>query len=228
MEDYHATIHYKDLRLEKHREEKAEQVAQKTVMTPFDLEKGPLLKVQLLQLREDKYLFIYVMHHIISDGWSMELLIRELLTLYDAYSQRYENPLKPLRIQYKDYVAWQQQQLSGTDLEKHEQYWLGRFSGEIPVLEMPTDRLRPVVKTYNGATVKRTMSKVLTNKLKKIVQQEEATLFMGLLAGVKTLLYKYTGQEDIIAGSPIAGRNHSDLENQIGFLYKYLGIKDKV
>jgi amino acid adenylation domain-containing protein len=194
---------------------------------PFDLAEGPLLRAGLYQVEDQKWVFAFVMHHIISDGWSMEILVKELLLLYNASAQGEANPLAPLRIQYKDYAAWQQGQLQGESLAAYQQYWLEQFAGELPVLELPTDFARPAVKTYAGGMVSGSIRKETVQALKSLVQQQGGTLFMGLLAGVKALLYRYTGQQDLVIGSPIADRQHVDLEHQIGFYVNTLALRTR-
>jgi len=203
------------------------QLIQNSLLQPFNLSVGPLLRVSLYHTGEHSWVFSYVMHHIISDGWSMEVLISELLALYDAYAAGNEPTLSPLRIQYKDYAVWQQQQMKEPISLTHRDYWLEQLSGELPVLELPTDKRRPAVKTYNGAGLSRQIDTTLTSGLKRICQSSGSTLFMGLLATVNTLLYHYTGQEDIIVGSPVAGREHSDLEGQIGFYVNTLALRSQ-
>lgn len=197
------------------------------VSQPFDLELGPLLRAEILQVGADDYIFTYVMHHIICDGWSMGVLIKELLIYYNAYSKGEVPRLEELRIQYKDYAAWQQGQLRGEQLELHKRYWIEEFEGELPLLNLPTDYLRPPIKTYNGGVVNKQISKNQIDKLKSIIQEEGGTLFMGILSLVNVLLYKYSRDEDIIIGSPIAGRDHVDLENQIGFYVNTLALRTK-
>ncbi|HEY0610456.1 MAG TPA: condensation domain-containing protein, partial [Chitinophaga sp.] len=201
------------------------EAVQTSLSQPFNLSAGPLLRAGLYQTGANKWLFSYVMHHIISDGWSMEVLIKELLQLYHAYVQGQPNPLPPLRIHYKDYAAWQQEQLLSDNSQQHKQYWLQQFSGEIPVLELPADKPRPVVKTYHGASIHKQLNTATVTGLKTLCQSSDSTLFMGLLAAVKALLHRYTGQEDIIIGSPVAGREHSDLEDQIGFYVNTLALR---
>ncbi|WP_255373632.1 condensation domain-containing protein, partial [Chitinophaga sp. CF118] len=194
---------------------------QQAVTAPFDLSTGPLLRAGLYQAGTNKWIFTCTMHHIISDGWSMNVLIKELLLFYNTAS----NPLSPLKIQYKDYASWQQDQLNSAALQIHKNYWLEQFSGELPVLELPSDKLRPSVKTYHGGIIHHTFSKTISAGIKALIQQEGGTLFMGLLSAINTLLYHYTGQEDIIIGSPIAGREHIDLEEQIGFYVNTLALR---
>ncbi|WP_442591972.1 amino acid adenylation domain-containing protein [Pedobacter sp. AW31-3R] len=214
-----------DLRAIPDRETLAHAMVQGVFLRPFDLEAGFLLRAGLYRLEDHKWVFSYTMHHIISDGWSMGILITELLGLYNAYIKGGGNPYEPLRIQYKDYAVWQQAELSGDALEAHKNYWLNQFSGKLPVLELPSNKIRPAVKTYNGGVVTNHLSATLTEGLKRLCQEQECTLFMGLLAVVNTLLYHYSGQEDIVIGSPIAGREHLDLEGQIGFYVNTLALR---
>ena len=218
-------IHYLDLRGEAQAESIVQRIVQENHTVPFNLAEGPLVRVNLLQVADEHWVLTLNMHHIISDGWSMEVLINELMALYGALATNQPNPLEPLRIQYKDYAAWQQQQLQGEALQQHKTYWLNQFAGELPVLDLPGDKLRPAVKTYNGAKLGMYINAATSNRLKELGQQQGATLFMNLLAGVNALLYRYTGQEDIIIGSPIAGREHADLHNQIGFYINTLALR---
>lgn len=218
---------YEDLRDRANQEENIWNRVQEASSTSFDLAVGPLVRADLYRVEENKWVFIYVMHHIISDGWSMGILIKELLLLYNANKKGEINSLLPLNIQYKDYAEWQQKQLSDESFLVHKNYWLKQFKGELPVLELPADHSRPAVKTYNGNTVNQWLDRELTAGLQKISQEHGATLFMGLLALVNTLLYRYTGQEDIIIGSPIAGREHADLEEQIGFYVNTLALRSR-
>jgi amino acid adenylation domain-containing protein len=184
---------------------------------PLDLAEGPLLRVRLYQLNTEKWVFAYVMHHIISDGWSMSLLFRELLLLYkDAATQ-----LPVLKIQHKDYAVWQQRQ----NVDAGKSYWLTQFAGDLPLTTFPEDRPRPAVKTYNGSAVKTVIGADLTNKLNALSQANGGTLYMGLVALTNALLFKYTGQEDVILGTPVAGRDHADLENQIGCYVNTLALR---
>jgi tyrocidine synthetase-3 len=194
---------------------------------PFDLFNGPLLRVTLYRVEEQKWIFSYVKHHIISDGWSMHILIRELFTFYHAYSRGAANPLKPLRIQYKDYAAWQQEQLNNPTLKAAREYWLRQFEGALPVLELPADYTRPAVKTFNGSSITRRIDPSLARKIKAFSQEQGGTLFMGMLSAVYALLYRYTGQEDIIIGTPVAGREHEDLADQIGFYVNTLALRGR-
>jgi surfactin family lipopeptide synthetase A len=224
-EDLGFTLGMADLRGIEDREEKARALAQQQFQTAFDLSSGPLLRASLFRLEDEEWIFCYVMHHIISDGWSMRILIRELLLFYNTFLKGGKPEVNPLRIQYKDYAAWQHEQLSGESFRNHRDYWLQHFEGTLPVLELPSDKPRPPMKTYNGATVVECMGVYGSTELKRICHQQGATLFMGLLAVVDMLLYKYTGQEDIIIGTPIAGREHADLEDQIGYYVNTLALR---
>ena len=192
---------------------------------PFDLAEGPLFRAGLYRIGPEKWICSFVMHHIISDGWSMHILMRQVMLLYNSYRQGITPDLPALRIHYKDFAAWQQQQLKGERLDWHRDYWLRQMEGELPVLELPTDRPRPAVKTYTGATVRRTIPADVTKKLKEAVHRQDASLFMGLLAVVNVLMYRYTGQRDLVLGSLIAGRDHVELDEQIGFFINTLALR---
>jgi hypothetical protein len=146
-------IGYRDLRQEDDYREKLKQQVREEICRPFNLASGPLLRACLFQVTASKWIFTYTMHHIISDAWSMDILIKELLLFYNAYTNGKECDLGPLRIQYKDYATWQQAQLSGEALKHHKDYWLKQFEDDLPVLQLPGDKLRPAVKTYNGGKV---------------------------------------------------------------------------
>jgi amino acid adenylation domain-containing protein len=204
-----------------------ERIGEESVRV-FDLEKGPLLRAHLLRIKDDRWIYTFTMHHIISDGWSMAILIRELLYYYEAKKSGNQETLPSLRIQYKDYAAWQIRQLSGENLRMHRDYWLNIFKEGIPVLDLPTDMRRPGVKTYSGSIYTKMLSPELTKELKTVTQGKESTLFMGLLALVNVLLYRYTGQSDLVIGTPVAGRDHVDLENQIGFYVNTLALRSTI
>ena len=218
---------YKDLQGEKNPDALVKGYVNEDFTSSFDLASGPLLRAGLYRLGHDRWLFTYVMHHIISDGWSMDILIKELFHLYDCYKGGKSTSFPELRIQYKDYAEWQQGCLKEDTLDSHRTYWLKQFEGELPVLELPAKGLRPPIKTFIGATVTENLSPELSDAIKSLCQENGCTLFMGLLAGVNALLFRYTGQNDIVLGSPIAGREHSDLENQIGFYVNTLALRTR-
>jgi len=221
-------IVYNDLRGEALPEEAIRAGIADETVKPFDLATGPLLRAVLYQTEDAKWIFVYTMHHIISDGWSIGIVIKEILQFYNAYKKGEKNPFKLLRIQYKDYACWQQEQMRTDAQRMHREYWLKQLGGELPVLELPGDRLRPAIKNYRGGMIKGKIGKGVSEELRAVSQGHGCTLFMGLLAAVNALLHRYTGQEDIITGSPIAGREHADLEGQIGFYLNMLPLRIQV
>ena len=221
-------IGYEDYVNEQSPEQYARAYIQKDAYTPFDLENGPLLRVCLLQLTDNEYILYYNMHHIISDGWSMDILARDILSYYKHYTGDTSLELPALGIQYKDYAAWQLTQLETDDYKGHRQYWLEKLSGELPVLDLPSYKLRPAVKTYNGQELSTCLSKECTAAIRSYVGEKGGTLFMFLIASLKVLFHRYTGQEDIILSSPIAGRAHSNLKDQIGFYINTLTLRSTI
>ncbi len=191
---------------------------------PFDLAKGPLVRTTLFRLGQDDYLFLLTMHHIVCDGWSMEVFFHELITLYSAFSMGEPSPLPELPIQYADFAIWQRQCLQGEVLEAQLDYWKRQLAG-LPMLALPTDRPRPAMGTFQGARRPVKISKPLTEALRALGRQEEATLFMTLLAAYQTLLHRYTGQEDVVVGAPIANRNRTEVETLIGFFVNALVMR---
>lgn len=202
-------------------------LVEKEISLPFDLSKGPLIRARLIQLQDDRFVFVYVIHHIVSDGWSVNVMIKELLGFYQNVVNNRQDETPALRIHYKDYAVWEQQQLNDEQLEKHRAYWLNQFEGTIPLLELPGDYPRPAVKTYNGALIHKTIDRSVASGFRALLQKEESTVFMGLLAAINVLLYRYSDQADIVIGSPVAGRNHIDLENQIGFYVNTLALRNR-
>jgi amino acid adenylation domain-containing protein len=202
-------------------------IAEKEQLTPFDLRKSPPLRVKLVKVKENLYAFYYTMYHIISDGWSMEVLGREVITAYNTFKQGVQPQLPPLLFQYKDYTAWLENSLHQEGMNAAEKYWREQLSGELPVLDLPADNVRPVIKTHAGASLSKTLNPAMLHGLKLLCQQEGCTLFMGLLAGINTLFYRYTNQEDIIIGTPIAGREFGELENQIGLYLNTLALRTR-
>lgn len=192
---------------------------------PFDLAKGPLLRTTVVRLDEAEYVALLTMHHIISDAWSTGILVRELSTLYEAFSTGQASPLPELPIQYADFAAWQRQWLQDEVLDAQLTYWKKQLNGTLPVLQLPTDHPRPRVQTFRGARRSFSLSADLTEALKALSQKEETTLFMTLLAAFKTLLYRYTSQADILVGSPIANRNRPEIEGLIGFFVNTLVLR---
>jgi amino acid adenylation domain-containing protein len=188
---------------------------------PFDLTATPLLRLKLLRLASEEHILLLTMHHIIADGLSAEVFMAEVAQHYQGLSVR------ELSIQYKDFVYWQHQQLE-TDFNKHLDYWREKLKDATPLLQLPTDKPRPAVQSYQGKSQSWEISSSLTKQLQSLAQNENVTLFMLLLAAFKTLLYRYTGQEDIIVGSPIANRNHEQLKGLIGFFVNTLVLRSNL
>jgi amino acid adenylation domain-containing protein len=204
---------------------RARELAFEHARRPFDLERGPLLRITLVRLETDSHALLFNLHHIVSDDWSMGVLVNEFVRLHDAHASGEASALVPLRLHYRDYAAWQNARLAADGMAAHRDYWRARFAGELPVLDLPADFPRPAVKTYRGRTRAFTVAPELTPALHELARRERATLFMLLTAAVQTLLHRHTDQRDIIVGSPIAGRNHPDLEDQIGFYINTLPLR---
>ena len=204
---------------------RALQLATEEAHRPFDLAQGPLFRATLVQLAEEEHVLLLTMHHVISDGWSKRVLNRELTALYGAFSTGNPSPLPELPIQYADFAVWQRQWLQGEVLEAQLSYWRQQLGGSPPVLELPTDRPRPAVQTYRGARQSFRLPKPLSDALKALSQREGVTLFMTLLAAFQILLHRHTDEEDLLVGSPIAGRNQVEVEGLIGFFVNTLVLR---
>lgn len=196
--------------------------------TVFDLEKGPLFRVALLQTGEYEYVYLITMHHIICDAWSIEVLNSEMLALYDAILRGKENDLPPLKIHYKEFAAWQHKEFNTPAFAAHRDYWLQQLSGDLPGLNLPLDFERPAVKSFKGRHLSFTIPPNQKEQLQAVAKEYGTSLFMVSLTLLNTLLYKYTGQEDIIVGSPVAGREHPDLENQVGLYINTVLLRSRV
>jgi amino acid adenylation domain-containing protein len=221
-------IDYHDYSGDAEKEKRIEEYIERESLRAFDLSSGPLVRTGLLQLSSDQYVFYYNMHHIISDGWSMEVLARDVVAYYESFKENTALPLSELRIQYKDYAAWQLAQRETDHFKEHQKYWLDKFKGELPVLDLYSRKQRPKIKTYNGHRLSTYIGLETTFKLKKYSQDKGGTLFMSLIAAFNILVYRYSLQNDIIIGTPIAGREHADLENQIGFYINTLALRNNV
>ncbi|WP_414582659.1 amino acid adenylation domain-containing protein [Scytonema sp. PCC 10023] len=221
------TLELKDLRSlsENERIQEAQRLATELAQQPFDLSSQSLLRAKLLHLNEQNYQLLVTLHHIIADGWSIGILIKEIAALYEAFSTGKTLLLPELPIQYKDFVNWQRQWLDSERIQPLLTYWKQKLKGELPVLNLPTDRPRSPVQTFNGAQAKLVLSQTLRKELKILSQEQGVTLFMTLLAAFKTLLYRYTGQSDILVGSPIANRNRAEIESLIGFFVNVLVLR---
>ncbi|MBA3947793.1 MAG: amino acid adenylation domain-containing protein, partial [Herpetosiphonaceae bacterium] len=201
------------------------RLGQEELQRPFDLVRGPLLRVTLLRLAPDDHLLVLALHHSISDGWSTGVLVRELVTLYRAFHSWQVPTLPPLPIQYADYARWQRDWLQGTVRDQQLAYWRQQLQGPLAVLDLPTDHPRPSIQTFRGAQVTMTLSPELLAALQSLSQREGATLFMTLLAALQTLLYRYIGQTDLLVGSPIAGRTRTETEALIGCFVNTLVLR---
>ncbi|MCC5645812.1 amino acid adenylation domain-containing protein [Nostoc sp. CHAB 5824] len=198
------------------------------VQEPFDLNTGPLFKAKLLQLKEQKYVLLINMHHIISDGWSMGVFVRELRQVYIGFAQGQTPNLSPLPIQYSDYANWQRNWLQGEVLETQINYWKNQLSDASPLLELPTDYPRPALQSYRGDRDRYSLPPDLTLAIKALSQQQGASLFMTLLAAFSVLLSRYSRQKDLCIGSPIANRTHSHTEGLIGFFVNTLILRNQI
>ncbi len=199
--------------------------AQLEATTPFDLENAPLIRCSLLQLSTSEYVLLITMHHIVSDGWSIGVFAQELSSLYRAFIQGEASPLADLPIQYADFAVWQKEYLSGEVLSTQLNYWKQQLSDAPDLLQLPTDYPRPTVQTYQGRSISFSLNTDLTTKLQTLAQESGTTLFMTLYAAFSTLLYRYSGQSDILIGSPIANRNRREIESLIGFLVNNLVLR---
>jgi len=193
--------------------------------TPFDLEKDALVRVHVLQSSETRHLLLLVMHHIVSDGWSLGILVRELAALYAGYCEDRTVELPMLPVQYPDFAIWQRGWLAGDELKRQLGYWEHYLSGAPALLQLPTDYPRPAIQTFNGAHINRTLPKELGAQLRELSEAEDATLFMTLLTAFSTLLNNYSGSDDIVVGTPIAGRTRSEIEGLIGFFVNTLAMR---
>jgi amino acid adenylation domain-containing protein len=210
---------------ETEREVIAQQIATEEAQQPFNLAQEPLFRAKLLRLTEAESVLLLNMHHIISDGWSFDIFFQELATLYSAFSTNKPSSLPELPIQYADFAYWQREWLQDEVIESQLSYWRQQLSGSLPILQLPTDHPRPPVQTYRGKYQSLKLPLNLTKALKALSQQEAVTLFMTLLAAFQTLLSRYSGQEDIIVGIPIAGRNQVETEGLIGLFVNSLAIR---
>ena len=210
------------------REAEAARLARKEARTPFNLAKGPLVRMSLIKMGDEEHIILLTMHHIISDGWSMGVLISEIAAIYDAFTRGRPSPLPPLKIQYADFSNWQREYFEGGVLEKQLQYWKDTLGDSSGLLELPTDRPRPSIWTNNGSTVNGRVPLEIAKGLHSVGREQRATLFMTLLAAFQTLLFRYTGQGDINIGSPIANRNRREIEPLIGFFVNTMVLRNQL
>ncbi|SEN18984.1 amino acid adenylation domain-containing protein [Stigmatella aurantiaca] len=195
---------------------------------PFDLARGPLLRAQLLRLGAREHVLVLVLHHIVSDAWSTGILLRELGALYPAFSEGHPSPLPEVSVQYADYATWQRSWLSGETLESELEWWKVQLAGAPQVLELPIDRPRPAVQSHRGAHFVQRLPRALQEEVRQLGRREGLTSFMVLLAAFDALLFRYVGQEDIVVGTDVAGRNRREVEGLIGFFINQLVLRTRV
>ena len=206
------------------REAEALRLVKEECGRAFDLTRGPLFRVTLLRLDELEHILLFSMHHIIFDGWSTSVLLREVATIYGAFSCGKPSPLPPLPIQYVDYAVWQRDWLQGETLDRQLSYWRKRLANA-PIAQLPIDHERPHLQSFRSAKQSITLSKRLTEQLNELSRRQGVTLFMTLLAAFQLLLYRYSGQEDIVVGTDVANRNRVETESLIGFFVNHLVLR---
>ena len=191
----------------------------------FDLSTGPLMIARLIPLGDQDQILMLVLHHVISDGWSADIVLRDLSELYNAGCQRRDAELPEMAIQYADYALWQRDWLQGDELERQLAYWRTQLKGSLPLLDLPTDRPRPPIQTFVGGSEKVMLDPELLKALKDLSTEHGWTLYMTLLGAFQVLLARYSGQDDICVGTPIAGRQHTGLENMVGVFINTLVMR---
>ncbi len=197
------------------------------IKQPFDIGKDHMLRATLLEQAKEEHLLVVTMHHIASDGWSMPVIVKEVTSLYRSYAENKPSELPPLTLQYADYAIWQRNYLKGELLENKLSYWKQKLSG-VSFLELPIDYPRPLMQGMEGASVKFTIPKERASQLQELSRREGTTLFMTLLAGLNALLYRYSGQEDISIGTPVANRGQQEIEGLVGFFVNTLALRNHV
>jgi amino acid adenylation domain-containing protein len=216
-----------DLTHHQHSAARASEIIHDFSSRLFDMVNGPLIRALCIKIAENRYNFFICVHHSIVDGWSYRILLRELLQCYDAFEKNHVPELEPLPIQFRDYAVWQNKQLSGTRLEYHKNYWLNQLSGDLPILQLPTSKDRPERQTFTGRVHNKVFDRKITTSVRKLALEENTTLFTVLVASAKALFHLYTGDEDIIVGTSVAGRVQKELEDQIGFFVNNLALRTK-
>ncbi|APR77523.1 Malonyl CoA-acyl carrier protein transacylase [Minicystis rosea] len=210
------------------REQRIRAEATAEARRPFDLERGPLLRARLLEVDEDDTVLLLTMHHIVSDIWTSAVVHRELSVLYGAFTKGEPSPLPELSVQYADYAVWQRGFLAGAVLDEQLAYWRSALEGAPSAIELPTDRPRPKVQSFRGATRHFVLPTELTAAVKELARREGATLYMTLLAAYDVLLHRYSGQDDIVVGTPIAGRTRAETEGLVGFFLNTLVMRARL
>ncbi|WP_141096737.1 non-ribosomal peptide synthetase, partial [Photorhabdus luminescens] len=202
-----------------------ERLCAEEAYTPFDLSRGPLIRAALIRLNDDEYQFLLTQHHIVSDGWSANVLVQELNAFYTAFMAGQPEPLPPLAIQYPDYAAWQRQWLSAERVQVQSDYWRAMLADAPVLLDLPTDRPRPPEQSFAGQVVPINLDVALTTALKRLSEQQGVTLFMTLLSAWAVVLSRLSGQKDVVIGTPSAGRSRQEVEPLIGFFVNTLALR---
>ncbi|HEX8128490.1 MAG TPA: amino acid adenylation domain-containing protein [Pyrinomonadaceae bacterium] len=221
-------VSLEDLPEERDRQLAAARLAREDAQRPFNLSEDMLLRTTLVRLGAEDHRLILTMHHIVTDGWSMGILLRELIALYQAFSAGRPSPLPELAVQYADFSQWQQDWLCGEVLETELSYWREQLAAAPPALVLPTDRPRPATQSFSGATHRFQLDEALARELVALSRREGATLFMTLLAAFNVLLARYSGQDDILVGTPVANRNRVEVEHLIGFFVNTLVLRTRL
>ncbi|WP_342337093.1 amino acid adenylation domain-containing protein [Burkholderia pseudomallei] len=219
------TVSYHDLREAEQSEQRAKDLSQAHASAPFDLSRDLPVRVLLLQLEDDAHVVQVVMHHIASDGWSVGVFLQELSALYGSFIAEQDDPLAPLPLQYADYAAWQRRWLASGQLEKQGAFWQTNLSGAPTLLELPTDRPRPPKQSHAGASVEVKLGAALSERVKRLSQRHGVTPYMTLLSSWAAVLSRLSGQEEVVIGSPVAGRNRTEVEALIGFFVNTLALR---
>ena len=223
--DMTLTLRYHDFAEQADGEVKMRRVVSEGMREPFNLSQGPLLRATLIRLGAEHHVIQLLMHHIVSDAWSLEVLLKEMIGTYEAFLKGEAAPFPPLPIQYADFASWQRERLDGEAMETQVAYWKDRLADTPSILELPTDRPRPAIQTMRGTRHTFTLSAALTEQLKAISRKEGVTLYMTMLAAWQALLARYSGQQDILVGTSIANRNRSETEPLIGFFLNMLVLR---
>ncbi|CAJ6417432.1 non-ribosomal peptide synthase [Burkholderia pseudomallei] len=219
------TVSYHDLREAEQSEQRAKNLSQAHASAPFDLSRDLPVRVLLLQLADEAHVVQVVMHHIASDGWSVGVFLQELSALYGSFIAEQDDPLAPLPLQYADYAAWQRRWLASGQLEKQGAFWQTNLSGAPTLLELPTDRPRPPKQSHAGASVEVKLGAALSERVKRLSQRHGVTPYMTLLSSWAAVLSRLSGQEEVVIGSPVAGRNRTEVEALIGFFVNTLALR---
>jgi non-ribosomal peptide synthetase component F len=214
-----------DLRQHEDAQQELDRLVVEEAAAGFDMEAGPLVRGRLIRLADDDHVLLVTMHHIVSDGWSMDVLLGELSTLYGAFRESKADPLPKLAIQYADYAVWQRKWIEGEVLQKQAEYWKSALAGAPALLELPTDHPRPAQKSYAGAFAGLILDEHLTTGLRDLSKRHGTTLFMTLLAAWSILLARLSGQQDVVVGTPTANRGHVEIEGLIGFFVNTLAVR---